>query len=84
MRHEQGKTAACGEASVERAVAQARGTKPGAAVPANNSSQRKSGRFSHVAVVEAADLWQLNDPSQFRSLDSSRLRGVAVQRQVTT
>jgi len=52
-------------------------------VPAKNSSQENSGGFSHVPMVQPANLRQLNDPSQFRSLDSFRLRGVALQRQVT-
>jgi len=52
-------------------------------VLARNSSQQKSRCFSNVPVVKSTDLRELNHPSQFRSLDGSRLGRIADERQVT-
>jgi hypothetical protein len=71
---------------------------PRVPVLAKNSSQHESRRFANVSVgpktlategrqevwgLKPTDFRELNHPSQFRSLDGSRLGRVADERQVT-
>jgi hypothetical protein len=52
-------------------------------VVTENPSEQKSRDLADVPMMKATNFGQLNDLPEVRPLDSSRLRGVTLQRQVT-